>query len=661
MKQPFRLWQTPSPSVVLRGLWAALWLLCVVLPAHPAHAQSGLPDPESGQVQVERAVWADPTGEATLEEAMAQTFTPAPTIVSRGYKTGATWLRVTVPATPAPNLWATIQPLYLDDIQLYSREWQPDGTQGVWTLRQEGDQFPFSSKERRTLLFSLALDTSPTEPTVFYVRLRTQSTHALFVNVRTQSSALNFEGNTLLGLGLYLGVVLVLVWMSLVRLATTRDGLWALNTLFQGVTVVHTLVYLGLFAKHVMPNAPQGVDLWVSSWFCLHLFAGVLYYWRFAVAFQAPRWARWCYAAILVALPFQLWLIWHGQTRTAMALNSNLLLYSTVLGAVMNWHVKIADTRLKWMVRFTYTTQTVYLAVFILPILGVGQMTLLHLYPALLVNLFASVMQHMVLARRDQLELLAKRRLELEVESAQLQLQAKQWQLAESTSFLGMLLHELKNPLASVRLAALNMLRQCDQMPPEHTTRLVHIQTAVEGMDAVLERCRQVDRLETGAWQSAALPTDVADLVMNLIQQQPEQERIHVALPSQLLARLEPDFFQTMVSNLLDNALGYSPPKSPVHVSLQDMPASGVRPRHLMLTVRNTLGKAGLPDPKRLFEKYYRAQGAHQRTGSGLGLYLVKSLAERAQGGIGHRAEKNTDVGGESHTCVVFELWLPCR
>jgi signal transduction histidine kinase len=148
---------------------------------------------------------------------------------------------------------------------------------------------------------------------------------------------------------------------------------------------------------------------------------------------------------------------------------------------------------------------------------------------------------------------------------------------------------------------------------------------------------------------------------MNLIQQQPEQERIHVALPSQLLARLEPDFFQTMVSNLLDNALGYSPPKSPVHVSLQDMPASGVRPRHLMLTVRNTLGKAGLPDPKRLFEKYYRAQGAHQRTGSGLGLYLVKSLAERAQGGIGHRAEKNTDVGGESHTCVVFELWLPCR
>ena len=661
MQQPPHPWTHTRSFPFVRGLWAAFWLVCAALLAAPAFAQTGLPDPASGQLDVERAVWADPTGEATLEEAMAQAFKPAPTIVSRGYKTGATWLRVTVPPTPERNLWATIQPLYLDDIQLYSRHWRPDGTQGVWTMRQEGDQFPFAGKERRTLLFSLALDTSPTEPTVFYVRLRTQSTHALYVNVRTSSSALNFEGNTLLGLGLYLGVVLVLVWMSLVRLTTTRDGLWALNTLFQGVTVVHTLVYLGLFAKHVMPNAPQGVDMWVSSWFCLHLFAGVLYYWRFAVTFQSPRWARWCYAAILFALPFQLWLIWHGQTRTAMVLNSNLLLYSTVLGAVMNWNVKIADTRLKWMVRFTYTAQTVYLAVFILPILGVGQMTLLHLYPALLVNLFASVMQHMVLTRRDQLDLLAKRQLERDVESAQLQLQAKQWQLAETTSFVGMLLHELKNPLASVRLAVLNMLRHADELPAAQVKRLGHIRAATESMDAVLDRCRQVDRLESGAWATTQTPTDVAALLADVVGQQNAPERLHTQSPDLLLARLDAHTFHTMASNLLDNALAYSPPGSAVAVALQEHPATAdpnpQRPEHLTLTVRNAVGKAGLPDAQRVFDKYYRAEGAHQRTGSGLGLYLVKSLAEHTGGGITHRVD--TDASGAPQ--AVFELWLPCR
>lgn len=649
-----RLWHSPLLSAV-RGLWA-LWWLCVLLLA-PVHAQTGQPDPASGVVTVERAMWADPTGEATLDEAMAQVFKPAPTIVSRGYQKGATWLRVTVPPTPERHLWATIQPLYLDDIQLYSRPWQPDGTQGSWTLRQEGDQFPFSSKERRTLLFSLALDTSPTEPTVFYVRLRTQSTHALYVNVRTQASALNFEGNLLLGLGLYLGVVLVLVWMSLLRLATTRDRLWGLNTVLQAVTVMHTLVYLGLFAKHVLPDAPHGVDLWVSSWFCLHLFAGVLYYWRFAVTFQSPRWARWCYAAILFALPFQLWLIWHGQTRTAMVLNSNLLLYSTVMGTLMNWNVNIADRRLKWMVRFTYTTQTVYLAVFILPILGVGQMTLLHLYPALLVNLFASVMQHMVLARRDQLELLAKRRLEREVESAQVQLQAKQWQLAETTSFVSMLLHELKNPLASVRLAVLNMLRQAEELPAVQVKRLGNIQAAAESMDAVLDRCRQVDRLESGAWTTTQTPTDVAALLADLVAQHSAPERIHLQSPPVLLAQMDAYTFHTMAGNLLDNALAYSPQGSTVDMMLQEHLTTPERAKHLTLTVRNLVGKAGLPDAQRLFGKYYRAEGAHLRTGSGLGLYLVKNLAEQARGGISHRV----GLDPEGRPQAVFELWLPCH
>ena len=83
----------------------------------------------------------------------------------------------------------------------------------------------------------------------------------------------------------------------------------------------------------------------------------------------------------------------------------------------------------------------------------------------------------------------------------------------------------------------------------------------------------------------------------------------------------------------------------------------GIRPEHLTLTVRNAVGKAGLPDAQRVFDKYYRAEGAHQRTGSGLGLYLVKSLAEHAGGGIAHRV----DTAPDGSASAVFELWLPCR
>ena len=644
------------------GFGAVLWCLWVLwagpIQAPPASAPWVA---ASGEVAVQRAVWADPSGEATLQDALGQTFNPAPTIVARGYQTGATWLRVTVPAIEMDSVWVTVQPTYLDDVQVHSRPWLPDGTPGNWTMRQLGDAFPFAGKERRTLIDSIVLESSPTQSTVFYVRLRTTSTHALYVNVLTQASALEFEGQTLLGLGLYMGVVLVLTWISVVRFAVTRNTLWALNVLLQAGTVVLTVFYLGLPAKYLLPNAPLGVDRLMSSVLCGQLFLSVLYYTRLVAAFGAPRWAVRASGAFLLAYPWQLWLVWQGQAGTAMQLNGNLFLAFTLLGAVVVWLFKIEDVRLRRMVRLTFLVQTAYLLAFVLPLLGVGQMTLLHLYPALLVNLFGSVMQHLVLTRRDQLHRLAQRTLKREAEATRLQLQAKQWQLAETTTFVGMLLHELKNPLASVRLAVLNLLRSPDGLSPAQLKRLAHIQSAADGMDAVLDRCRQVDRLESGSWTNTQTPTDVAAQLADAVAQQAGHRRLALSTPPELVAPLDAHGFHTMAGNLLDNALAYSPPDSLVGVVLQAHAATATptppqRPAHLTLTVRNAVGKAGLPDASRVFDKYYRAQGAHQRTGSGLGLYLVKNLAEQAGGGISHWVE-TTPEGAQQ---AVFELWLPC-
>jgi len=628
-------------------------LLCLLALAWPLAVRAEL----ATQIEVERAVWADPTGEARLEEVLGQAFQPAPTIVARGYQRGATWLRVTVPPTAAEPLWATLQPLYLDDLQLYSRQRGPDGRLGPWTMRQEGDRFPFDSRERATLNYSLALDTSVTEPTVLYVRLRSTSTHALYVNVRTQASALQFEGLTLLWLGLYLGIVLVLAWMSTLRFFITRDILWAMNLCLQAGTVVLTLFYLGVVAKYFMPHAPQGVDSWMSTVLCGHLCLGMAYYAVFVKRFGAPRWAVWLYACTSLAFPLQLWWIWHEQARLAMSLNSNLLLWSTFLGSIVTWLLRIEDTRLRWIVRWLFTAQTLYLIAFVLPLLGVGRMTFWHLYPALLINLFGSVMQHVVLTRRDQLDREARGLLEREVAASQLLLQAKHDQLAASTSFLSMLLHELKNPLASIRLAVLNMRRHGNGLPAAQLTRLEHIQEAVLGMDSVLDRCRQVDRLESGAWATSHTEVDLVELLAQCVAAHSEGHRVLLSAPSSLYAGVDVLGFQTLLGNLLDNALAYSPPESQIDLHLQTLTPDGQSGHWLCLRVGNAVGKAGLPDADRVFSKYYRAEGAHQRTGSGLGLYLVKSLVEREGGTISYRTETRPGAAALIH----FECCLPCH
>jgi signal transduction histidine kinase len=59
-----------------------------------------------------------------------------------------------------------------------------------------------------------------------------------------------------------------------------------------------------------------------------------------------------------------------------------------------------------------------------------------------------------------------------------------------------------------------------------------------------------------------------------------------------------------------------------------------------------------MPDPGRLFEKYYRSAGARQQSGSGLGLFLVRGLLE-LMGGVIHFEE---DDGR-----AVFEVWIPAE
>jgi signal transduction histidine kinase len=58
-----------------------------------------------------------------------------------------------------------------------------------------------------------------------------------------------------------------------------------------------------------------------------------------------------------------------------------------------------------------------------------------------------------------------------------------------------MLLHEIKNPLAVVQVAAASLSRSAQSTGPE-ARRLRNIQLAIDDMNAVIERCLQADRLE---------------------------------------------------------------------------------------------------------------------------------------------------------------------
>jgi K+-sensing histidine kinase KdpD len=85
-------------------------------------------------------------------------------------------------------------------------------------------------------------------------------------------------------------------------------------------------------------------------------------------------------------------------------------------------------------------------------------------------------------------------------------------------------------------------------------------------------------------------------------------------------------FFGVMCSNLVDNAVRYGDHMMPVKVQAQAKSnTAGIL--GVSITVSNRPSSASWPDADKVFKKYYRSAGAEAQSGTGLGLYLVRTLA----------------------------------
>jgi signal transduction histidine kinase len=98
-------------------------------------------------------------------------------------------------------------------------------------------------------------------------------------------------------------------------------------------------------------------------------------------------------------------------------------------------------------------------------------------------------------------------------------------------------------------------------------------------------------------------------------------------------------YIKLILNNLLSNALKYSPPDS--LVELQVCGRENDRSKQIDISVTNEVGPAGVPDPSRLFERFYRAESARNQSGAGLGLWLSQALAGALGTSIVMQAEDN--------------------
>jgi signal transduction histidine kinase len=246
---------------------------------------------------------------------------------------------------------------------------------------------------------------------------------------------------------------------------------------------------------------------------------------------------------------------------------------------------------------------------------------------------------------------------------------------ALKSNFVASVSHELRAPIASVRLMAENLESGTVTDPARQDDYFRFIVQECRRLSALIENVLNFARIEQGRKQYEFEPTDLAVLVRQtsqILEPAAAQKQLVLLLkiPEASLAALPappsldgPAMQQALV-NLLDNAIKHSPPGQTilVGVEIHEEPATGATaattagPRSLRLFVEDH--GPGIPpqEHQRIFERFYRrgSELRRQTQGVGIGLSIVKHIAE-AHGG---RVRVESEPGRGSRFTIEIPLAL---
>lgn len=623
--------QMRTPTLLFRVL-----LVCLAL----GHATSSQAEDIGSDHVVSREVFRDTTGKMSLTEVTNASFIPSQDILAGGYTKDAVWMRLVVrPATDGSALVLRILPTYLNEITLY--EPTPDRP-GFWRAATTGNGTPW--QERPLASISLGFPVHPAVQTTYYLRLRTASNSLLQVRALTEAEALRAEVTDMLWQGLYLALILGVAFWAIHDYWQTRDRV---IRIFIGVYLVYPLYVLAIlgYLAPLFPGAEWMPRL--TSWsVTLLTLATLLFHRTLLLLFDIGRPARWGLNALIATDLVANGLLLLGQTSTALSLNSlvGLLGAPTLFIVALAARKDAAPGRL--LLRVYYGLLCVALVSFFAPILGLSSASGRTLYGALFQGLVSALLFGNLLHARARQLVAQQAQAQQQLKLSQYQLDQHKEQLAEQGRFTAMLTHEIKNPLAAIRLN-MDILQQ-QALPSDK--RYQRIDRALEDIDTLVNRCVLSDRMEQGRYEIRPTTIDVARLIVDWQEQHPSIDRVRVAGDTTLPpVTSDPQLLAVAIANLLDNALKYSPPGSPIDINLLAVSDADGR-AGIRLDVANQPGPAGFPDAELAFDKYHRGPATSRHNGFGLGLYLVKGIVERLGGRVAYLPQPDR---------IVFRLCLP--
>jgi signal transduction histidine kinase len=216
-------------------------------------------------------------------------------------------------------------------------------------------------------------------------------------------------------------------------------------------------------------------------------------------------------------------------------------------------------------------------------------------------------------------------------------------------SFIDSVTHELKSPLASLRLCVETLGRH-DLASEQHDTLRAMMMTDIDRLTSFIDDVLQANRLAHDAVTFDFAEVDVASLAHASVsavtaRRGVAEAAVDVDVPAGTTVTTDRAALELVLRNLIDNAVKYSNEPIEVRVVARRNPDGS-----FALSVSDRGIGIARDELERVFHRFYRGDRAEVRAqrGTGIGLYVVSSLV-RNLGGTVHAESEGEGLGATLH------------
>ena len=211
-------------------------------------------------------------------------------------------------------------------------------------------------------------------------------------------------------------------------------------------------------------------------------------------------------------------------------------------------------------------------------------------------------------------------------------------------ALIGDISHQTKTPIANILLYTQLLSEQ-----PGNTACLDVLEGQTKKLQSLIDALVKTSRLESGVIALHPMPGKLLPMLESAVSQLAQKaaaKKIQISLEATAAdAVFDPKWTEEAIYNLLDNAVKYTPAGGAVRVT--------VKAYQMFSAIHVSDTGPGIPEEEqpRVFQRFYRGAEHAEEEGVGIGLYLVRQIAE-GQGGY-------VKVSSQMGVGSTFSLYLP--